>query len=111
MGISLGIIGESLEKGTISTDLTDDVTPVHVTIQFQCYKLREAQAPGAARPFATTMQRGGDINRPMCRSSSTNATIQAHYGESSSVQDDESDSHTYQSLLDKISCEHHGLSI
>ena len=55
-GISFGIIGESLEKRIIGTDLTNDVTPVHVTTQFQHYKLREARAAGAARLFATMLQ-------------------------------------------------------
>ena len=34
-GISLGIIGGSLEKRIIGTDLSDDVKPVHMTILLQ----------------------------------------------------------------------------
>ena len=81
----MGIIGRSLEKRIIGIDLPDDVTPVHVTI---------------------LLQRGGDRDGPMCSSSSMKTMIQAHYGESSSVQDDDLDSHictcTYPSLLDKL---------
>ena len=51
---------------------------------------------------ATAMQRGGHIDGPMCSGSSTRSIIQAHSGERSSVQDDESDSHTYPGLLDKL---------
>ena len=47
------------------------------------------------RLVTTAMQRGGDMDGPVCSSSSTKTMIQAHYGESSSVQDDESDSHSY----------------
>ena len=48
------------------------------------------------------MQRGGDIHRPMCSSSPVKTMIQAHYGESSSVQDDELGSQMYPSLLDRL---------
>ena len=85
---------------------SQDLTPVHVTIP-------KARAAGTTRLIATAMQRGGDMDRPMCSRSPMKTMIQAHYGESSSVQDDESDSHTYPSLLIQISlisCKHHGLS-
>ena len=36
------MIGESLEERVLGNDLPDDVTSVHVTVQFQRYKLREA---------------------------------------------------------------------
>ena len=81
LGISLGTIGGSLEIRITGTDLPNDVMPVHVTI---------------------LLQHGGDIDRPMCSSSSMKTTSQAHYGESSSVQDDESHSRTYPGLLDKL---------
>ena len=94
-GISLGIIGGSLEKQIIGADLPKDVTPVHVTIP-------KAQAADAARLIATAMQRGGDMDGPMCSSSPVKTMIQVHYGESSSVQDDESGSQMYPSLLDRL---------
>ena len=42
------------------------------------------------------------MDGPMCSGSSANTMVQAHCGESSSVQDDESESRTYPSLLDKL---------
>ena len=73
-GISLGIIAGSLEKQIIGADLPKDVTPVHVTIP-------KAQAADAARLIATAMQRGGDMDGPMCSSNPVKTMIQAHYGE------------------------------
>ena len=81
----MGIIGGSVEKGILGTDLPADVMPVHITIPLQCYQLCEARAAGAARLVATAMQRGGDMDGPMCSSSSMKTMNQARYSESSSA--------------------------
>ena len=87
-GISLGVLGRILEK-IMGNDLPDDVTPVLVTIQFQRYKLREAQADGAVA-LRTIRFRLTMVKTRVCKMMS-----QIHIRIQVSL----------------ISCEHHGLPI
>ena len=100
-GNFLEIIGRSLEERIIGFDFL--MMSQQCTWRSYCNivlrrQLRKARAAGTVTPVATTMQHGGDIDRPLC-SSSSKKTIQA-CGESSLVQ--ESDSCTYPSLLNRL---------